>query len=274
MKKFVDLLKKYPLLNCFIAIFFSMVAIKSIPTETYVQMCILRMLLCGTLFFLLSFISGDKTINSCGNSTGYVIKVAVAIWLLALPLGLLGLVAQLAEAETIRPDWPYQLFTIFLLFVFVGLFEELAFRAIINDALLYRFRDKKNVFLWIAIVSSLVFGAAHIFGYVLMTPLDWVQAVGKTLSAGVFGLCTLILYWHTRNVWACGLVHGIYDFIVGFSAAFTDSSMSASYVVPEEHAVLAIIVYAVSVLVMLIPLGIIWKKVGKKIDFDEIRRTW
>ena len=106
MKKFVDLLKKYPLLNCFIAIFFSMVAIKSIPTETYVQMCILRMLLCGTLFFFLSFISGDKTINSCGNSTGYVIKVAVAIWLLALPLGLLGLVAQLAEAETIRPDWP------------------------------------------------------------------------------------------------------------------------------------------------------------------------
>jgi membrane protease YdiL (CAAX protease family) len=273
MKKLIDLLKKYPLLNAFVAVFFSMITIKTLKTDTYVEMLVVRILLCATMFFLLSLISGDKTLNKCGNSTGYVIKVSLILWILALPLGILAFLGTIATEE-ISPDWPYHLFTCFLLFIFVGLFEELAFRAIINDAMLYQFRDKKNVFVWIAIVSCFAFGAAHVFGTVLLTPLDYIQAAGKTLSSAAFGLFTLILYWHTRNIWACGIVHGVYDFILACGNSFTGKPFSPTYVVADEYAIWLVGVYAVMILVMLIPLGVLWKKVGKKIDFEQIRREW
>ncbi len=41
----------------------------------------------------------------------------------------------------------------------LGLYEETVFRVIINDAILYKFRNSKYVFVWIAVISSLVFGA-------------------------------------------------------------------------------------------------------------------
>lgn len=47
---------------------------------------------------------------------------------------------------------------------FVGLFEELTYRALINDAILYQYREKKGVFVAIAIVSSFIFGIIHILG--------------------------------------------------------------------------------------------------------------
>ena len=52
--------------------------------------------------------------------------------------------------------WPLQLLTTFFFFIGVGLFEELMFRAIINDALIYQFRNVKHIFLISAIVTSSV----------------------------------------------------------------------------------------------------------------------
>ena len=104
------------------------------------------------------------------------------------------------------------------MFISVGLFEELAFRAVINDAIIYKFREKKYVFVLSAVVSSLVFGAAHIVGeFDATSAIAWGQAVAKTLESGVFGLALLILYWKTRNIWACGVAHGLFDFFAGYT---------------------------------------------------------
>ena len=162
------------------------------------------------------------------------------------------------------------------MFMAVGLFEELAFRAVINDAIIYKFREWKYVFVLSAVVSSIAFGAAHVVGFEATSYLAWLQAIGKTLSAGVFGLALLILYWKTRNIWACGVVHGLYDFLASVSmGVFESPAMNHNtYVAPDESAIQAIILYSVLTVIEGVITFIIWKKIGKQIDFDDIRRNW
>ena len=152
----------------------------------------------------------------------------------------------------------------------------MAFRAVINDAIIYAFRDKKYVFVLSAVVSSVVFGAAHVIGFDVSSGLAWAQAVGKTASAGIFGLVLLFLYWKTRNIWACGVVHGVYDFMISFGSGIYDTTQEThhTYVAPDEAAIPVIITYAVMILITLFILWRVWKKIGKQIDYNGIRENW
>ncbi|WP_091872186.1 CPBP family intramembrane glutamic endopeptidase [Butyrivibrio sp. INlla16] len=74
-----------------------------------------------------------------------------------------------------------------------------------------------DIVIFLPALSSLVFGAVHVLGFDPSSPVAWGQAVAKTLESGVFGLALLILYWKTRNIWACGLAHGLFDFFAGYT---------------------------------------------------------
>ena len=275
LRRYILFLKKRPLITAAAAIVYAMICLRSIPAETTFQNFILRTLLCGAMVFFLYQISGEKTLLAYNNSTWYVIKVAMGFWIFAFLAGLLGLIMNFGGETPLWDNIPLHALVIFLLFLFVGLFEEIAFRAVINDAIIYRFRDKKYVFALSAVCCSLIFGAAHVVGADLSTPLAWAQAVGKTVSCGVFGLVLLILYWKTRNIWACGVVHGMYDFLISISMCFFQSDEKRlSYVMPDEYAKPILIVYGIMTLIELFVLLFVWLKVGRKIDYQEIRENW
>ena len=267
-------MKRHPLITAVIAIAYAMICLKSISTSTYFQGLVVRTLLCGAMGFFLYQISGDKTLAASYNSTGYVIKVAMGFWIFALPIGIFGLL--FSADEPIADNVPLQMLTVFLMFLFVGLFEEMAFRAVINDAIVYRFRNKKYVFVLSAVCCTLFFGAAHVVGADLSTPLAWGQAAGKTISCGVFGLALLLLYWKTRNIWACGVVHGVYDFLLSMRMGLfnLEEPLSVEYVVEGEAGKASIIIYAVTTAIELFILWIVWRKIGKKIDYQKMRETW
>ena len=272
LKRYILFLKKYPLITAAFAIVYAMVCIKTIPTETYFQDFILRTLLCGGMVFFLYQISGEKTLLSYTNSTWYVVKVAMGFWLFALPVGILGF--GMAANGPVWDNIPLHMLTVFLLYLFVGVFEEMAFRAVINDAIIYRFRNMKHVFLLSGVCCSLIFGAVHVIGADLSTPLAVAQAVGKTVQCGVFGLVLLVLYWKTRNIWACGVVHGVYDFLLSMSQGVFQSEQVISYVAPDESAKPILIVYGFMTVIELLIFLYVWRKVGRKIDFEEIRENW
>ena len=274
LNKYILFLKKHPLITALLAIAYALVCLKLIPTETFLQMFLMRTLLCGGMIFFLYQISGEKTLLSYSQSTGYVIKIGLPIWIFSLLTGILSLFLSSGSQLPMREHAGLQILIGFFLFLFVGLFEETAFRAIINDAIIYRFREKKHVFLLSALCCSLVFGAVHVVGAELTTPLAWAQAVGKTLSTGLFGLILLLLYWKTRHIFACGIVHGIYDFLAGLSTLIFEQGEIGTYVVPDEYAVSTIILYAAQIVINLLIFWIAWRKVGRKIDFQEIRENW
>lgn len=274
LRRYINFMKRHPLITAVIAIAYAMICLKSISTSTYFQGLVVRTLLCGAMGFFLYQISGDKTLAASYNSTGYVIKVAMGFWIFALPIGIFGLL--FSADEPIADNVPLQMLTVFLMFLFVGLFEEMAFRAVINDAIVYRFRNKKYVFVLSAVCCTLFFGAAHVVGADLSTPLAWGQAAGKTISCGVFGLALLLLYWKTRNIWACGVVHGVYDFLLSMRMGLfnLEEPLSVEYVVEGEAGKASIIIYAVTTAIELFILWIVWRKIGKKIDYQKMRETW
>ncbi|MBR5341715.1 MAG: CPBP family intramembrane metalloprotease [Erysipelotrichaceae bacterium] len=276
LRRYILFLKKHPLITAAIAIAYGVLCIKKVPTTNYFEMFLVRTMLCGAMSFFLYQISGDKTLASAYNSTWYVIKVAISLWIFAFPVGLLSFFSNAASDIPVRDNATLELLIMFALFIFVGLFEELTFRAIINDAIIYKFRNKKFVFVLSAFLCSLIFGAVHVVGYELPTLMAWLQAIGKTVSTGIFGLSLLFLYWKTRNIWACGVVHGVYDFLVGFSLAIFDipSDSLGHYIVEDTYAMSMIRVYAINALINLVIFFIIWKKIGKKIDYDKIREEW
>ena len=275
LRRYISFLKKHPLITAVIAIVYAMVCIKTVPTNTNFQMMIVRTMLCGAMAFFLYQISGDKTLASSYNSTWYVIKVAIGFWVFALPVGIFAFMNAAAEDYPIRDNVNLELLIVFVLFIFVGLFEEMTFRAVINDAIVYRFRKKKYVFVLSALLSSLVFGAVHVVGYELTDIWAWGQALGKTISTGVFGLTCLFLYWKTRNIWACGVIHGVYDFLLSFSIAIFDMPLGAKYVAEGKEAAIAIIiVYAIDTLINLVIFFIVWKKIGRHIDYEKMREEW
>ena len=105
--------------------------------------------------------------------------------------------------------------------------------------------------------------------------MAWGQAVGKTLEASLFGFALLILYWKTRNIWACGLAHGLNDFLTDYtSGLFIPEEGLGSYVRMGEDAAKLLLVYVGMIVINLFFVLIIWKKVGKTIDFEKIRREW
>lgn len=273
---YILFLKRHPLITAAIAITYAILCLKCVPAETDFQVFLVRTMLCGAMAFFLYQISGDKTLTSSYNSTGYVIKVASGFWIISFIMGVISLLSMAASGAKVNENPVKHIIILFLMFLFVGLFEEMAFRAVINDAIIYAFRDKKYVFVLSAVVSSVVFGAAHVIGFDVSSGLAWAQAVGKTASAGIFGLVLLFLYWKTRNIWACGVVHGVYDFMISFGSGIYDTTEEThhTYVAPDEAAIPVIITYAVMILITLFILWRVWKKIGKQIDYNGIRENW
>lgn len=88
----------------------------------------------------------------------------------------------------------------------IGLFEEIIFRGVIFSIIAGYFTKDRKGFLKTYVISSIVFGVAHIFnGFSFGTILQ----VGYTiLTGGLFAFCLI----KTKNIFCCALVHGVYNF--------------------------------------------------------------
>ncbi len=278
MTKAMEFLKKQPLLTAIIANFFAVGGVKLLDHDGTGGLAVHRFILATAMCFFLYLISGEKTFVRCEKTTGYVFKSLSGILIFGAVMGALGIVTIIVNHSQFTNDWLLQIVLAFLAFLGVGLFEELAFRAVINDGFIYQFRDKKWVFAVSAVIGSLFFGFVHVMGEDISTIPAFLQVVMKTISTGIWGMCILVLYWKTRNIWACGLIHGIYDFstqVWGFiTVSEPKSGASSGYVREGADGVTAIVTYVIQAIVMLIIFLVLRKKILKTIDFEEIRKNW
>ncbi len=106
-------------------------------------------------------------------------------------------------------------------------------RALINDAILYQYREKKGVFVAIAVVSCFVFGIIHVIGADVSTPLAFGQAAMKTVNCGLWGFSFLVIYWKTHNIWAGAIAHGFYDACVKAPEYLFEGGETVGYVLQD-----------------------------------------
>ena len=273
MKKCIELLKNSPIITGVIGLIVAFGGMKLLKSADggLLKMFALRTVLFLSLCVFLYLISREKSFEHCHKTTGYVVKwslLTMIYYIIMLPIHLL-------MGEQVASDWPVKLILSIFLCISVGLYEETAYRVLINDAILYKFRNSKYVFVWIALISSLFFGTIHVVGAGFPSGSAIVSAILKIIQTGLIGFCFLVLYWKTRNIWGIAVGHAIFDGLSVVPAAFFDDTSdigSADMYVNSGGVGIA------SLLVLIVLLGIaaliIWKKVGKTIDFEEIRRTW
>ena len=285
MKKFLALLKKYPLLNMILTLVVCYLGLQLFDRvcDNLAQCALLRVILavvCGASLFA---ISGSKSFEKLDKDIGYVQIKYIGFLIFAVIVGMVGLVPALRGSAALVDKWPLELFFGILLVVSVGIFEELCFRVIINDALLYQFRNNKYIFVWIAIISSLIFGLVHVVGASIETPIALTQAILKTLTSALMGFGLLILYWKTRNFWAVAISHAIYDSLPLIVGQIFDTGSSVGSYISEETIVsdgftfntgyFLIGLYTVQLIIhIILVLGLL--KVLKSIDFKKIREEW
>ena len=281
MKKVIDFLKKHPLVSGVIGVAFIALSVRFMGPRLNGNLeggaFRLAFALSGMVFLYL--ISGEKTFEKCGKTTGYVCKVLLPTLIFPLFAFFSTILTKVQGGIPLRSDWLLQVLLVAFLCLCVGLMEEVMARGLINDSLVYQFQHSKKIFLIVAIVDIVVFGVIHLIGSKIDTPSAFIMALMKTLSSGVAGICYLFLYWKTRNLWGVAIMHGLYDFIatspqVLFQTAET-TTITANYVSSDaEAASIGIIGLGIDLLINVAIALWIWKKHMKDVDFEEIRESW
>lgn len=158
----------------------------------------------------------SKIIQSfCGSVAVVLVMLRLRIKLFGKPQALLYLLPCLlvaidnfqwsafirGEMELVRTA-PIDVILFALHCFTVGLFEECIFRGIVISVLASVFPNNKKGFLLTFILSSVVFGLAH-----LLNGFSW-QVLYTMLTGAVFAFCLI----KTKNIFLCAFVHGLYNF--------------------------------------------------------------
>ena len=281
MKKTIDFLKTHPLVSGVIGVAFITLSVRFMGPRMNgnLEGGVFRLAFALSGMVFLYLISGEKTFEKCERTTGYVCKVLLPTLLFPLFTFFPSILTNVQGGVPLRSDWLLQLLFVAFLCLCVGLMEEVMARGLINDSLVYQFRNTKKIFLIVAVVDIVVFGVIHMIGSKIDTPAAFIMAVMKALSSGAGGLCYLFLYWKTRNLWGVAIMHGVYDFIatspqVLFQTAET-TTITANYVSSDaETASIRIIGLGADLLINAAIALWIWKKHMKDVDFETMRETW
>lgn len=285
MKQFYGLIKKVPILGgvCVLGLGLLSIYFLDLGEDFTITPVLLRVLLSFVCIAFLFMISGDKVLVASGKNVGKAFKGFIPLILYSVLIGAVVFFSTVFGKE-LADNVPSVLFWGTLEMLGVGFFEELTFRAVLNDAILYQFRDKKGVFVAIGFISCFLFGVVHVLGADVSTPLNMAQAVLKTVTTGVWGFIMLVVFWNTHNVMVCAIVHAFYDWCSALlnSLAATSTGEVGGYIKEGflevgpysiNYGYLAVVTYILQMIPMIIILLLMIPTI-KKIDFKAIRNEW
>lgn len=169
----------------------------------------------------------------------------------------LQLIAFTAGDYSLSPNWPLYLLHILLLCAMIGMFEEMVFRGIILNGLLAPLGERRDGVLKALLISSFIFGAAHLVGQDTnwSDGLQVAQAILKIVQAGtlgfVFGVCAI----HQRNLTGVAVFHGFTDFVLMVLPYMQGGPEQgeAQYVTGDSEAAIATIVMYSVLIALYIP---------------------
>ena len=135
-------------------------------------------------------------------------------WLVAWPLMvvlLIGLLPLLSGDVIIDTSKPLMTSIFILMNFLIGLAEELLVRGVILGVLLLKWGNTKNGIMMCVIVSSVIFGGAHI-GNFIADPDILVATLSQLIYATFIGMFFAALVIRSQTIWIAIILHGAIDF--------------------------------------------------------------
>ena len=142
MAEIRDFLKKHCLITLIIAEIIALVGIYFVYAEVYFFAALQRFILVFALCPLLYLISGNKAFDASNKKTFWkTFKPLILFSFYTLGSACFSVIGMIFMKAGLVSNWPLQLITMMLYAISIGFFEELAFRAIAFDAIMYKFRN-------------------------------------------------------------------------------------------------------------------------------------
>lgn len=140
----------------------------------------------------------------------------------------------------------------------VGIVEEFTMRGMVfNGILLKTGKTTKGIFT-AAAVSGFLFGFIHVISAIftgqITDILGWLQALAKTLSAGVMGFCLAISFLESGNIWSVVIFHSINDMLDFLADAFEEGSTEiGTYVFEDSNTAVIVTITGIIFTIIWIP---------------------
>lgn len=159
-----------------------------------------------------------------------------AAWLWAIPaVILLGVVVRLARNPWSRIDVRFVVVAL-VATMLVGLSEELLIRGFFVDVL----ADAGLGLVWVAVVSSLVFGVLH--GANVLNGQDVATTVQQVVASAILGLGLFASLALTGSLWLPIVLHFLFDFSLVVGGSVKKEASEAK----KDEAVLVLAMYVLS----------------------------
>lgn len=112
----------------------------------------------------------------------------------------------------------------FIITLAIGIYEELLCRGFLFRAFEDYFGDSKKGIYMSAIFSSFVFGMMHLTN-LIWSPALIISTMCQVIYTTFVGFLFCVIYYRSKNLISCILLHGIFDFSFYFWFVFSDNLM-------------------------------------------------
>ena len=267
----VKTMRKHPILVAIIGLIIGVASIVYIPIDKDgpLSMALLRIVLSAIMIGIMILMGARKSLSNVKEGFSYTLRKNRYLLILALILGMLVFIPGVLNFGFSK-DLLIKELSYFMLCITIGLFEESLFRGIVFQGIL-RKTGNTHKGIWEAIiVSSIIFGAVHVYTYIVGGSHDLtgiIESIGKTLQTGVIGVLLAAVYLKTKNLWATALVHTLNDFFLMQAIMFTNNTLG-NYVTSGSDGIRTIIIYVVQVL-LYVPALVKATKIIKEMEVPE-----
>jgi membrane protease YdiL (CAAX protease family) len=113
----------------------------------------------------------------------------------------------------------YRIVSIIFQMLGIAFFEEIFFRGILINTIIYKFNKKKQGVYYAIIISSVLFGLAHLTN-LINRPYILAGTISQVVYATTIGMLYSTVYIKYKNIWSIIIIHTLFNLISIFPFIF------------------------------------------------------
>jgi membrane protease YdiL (CAAX protease family) len=113
----------------------------------------------------------------------------------------------------------YRIVSIVFQMLGIAFFEEILFRGILLNTIIYKFGNKKNGIYYAIIISSLLFGLSHLLN-LINSPNIVTGTISQVIYSTIIGFIYSTVYIRYKNIFSIIIIHALFNIISIFPFAF------------------------------------------------------